>query len=234
MQYFLDHLASILVVSVVLLIMVLVQIRGTQSAAESTINGIIFTDVVDMTEILKRDLENMLTDPQATAAQTDSSYLGGGVTLCIGNDTTTSGIHAAQHTAFFSFPTRKPPEDVTNSEIIEVRYNLVSTGETITLPTRDSTQTIPLFRINRLVNGLFAGGSGDNVTSFRIETLNRFDDFDAFNIIDGSCSANLRKVRFEFKMAQNGVDFASGDGQTSTSQTNISRFGTTIHLTNWE
>ena len=231
MQYFLDHLASILVVSVVLLIMVLVQIRGTQSAAESTVNNMVYGDVMNMMTYIQRDLENMLTDVQATQAQNDGLYTyagSGGVLMCQGADTTTGGIHATTHTRSFRFPTL----DILTGNVVEVEYDLVNTGQTITLPTQDSTQTIPLFRLNRMQDGLYSGSSGDFVTSFLIESLNQFEDYDAFNRISGACASNLRKVRFEFKMAQNGVDIEVGN-QSSTSQTNISRFGTTVHLNNW-
>ena len=232
MQYFLDHIASILVVSIVLLIMVLVQIRGTQSAAESTVNNMVFGDVINMYTYLHRDLENMLTDTQALDAQSDGSYANSsGATICIGDDTTTTGIHSTQHTRTFRFPTLEDPEDPSNNNVVEVEYDLVNTGNMITLPTQDSTQTIPLFRLVRRVDGLYSGSSNNFVTAFRVETLNQFDDYNAFSPINGTCAANLRKVRFEFKMAQNGV--AMEAGKTSTSQTNISRFGTTVHLNNW-
>lgn len=232
MQYFLDHIASVLVVSIVLLIMVLVQIRGTQSAAESTVNNMVFGDVINMYTYLHRDLENMLTDTQAMDAQSDGSYANtGGATLCTGLDTLTSGVHATNHTMTFRFPTLEDPEDPSNNNVVEVEYDLVNIGNTITLPTQDSTQTIPLFRIVRRVDGNYSGSSNDFVTSFRVETLNQFDDYNAFTPINGPCAANLRKVRFEFKMAQNGVELEAG--KSSTSQTNVSRFGTTVHLNNW-
>lgn len=234
MQFFLDHIASILIVSVVFLIMILVQLRGTESATELTINNIVYNDVVNMTSYLQRDLENMLTEQQATDAQSDGRYTyGTGVLLCAGDDTTTSGIHAANHTNFFRFPTLEDPDAPLTSNVIEVEYDLVNTGKTITLPTQDSTQTIPVFRLNRMVDGVWDGSSDDNITSFRVETLNQFDAYNAFSLTNGSCATNLRKIRFEFKMAQNGVEFTAGD-QVSTSQTNVSRFGTTIHLSNWD
>ena len=235
MQYFLDHIASIMIVSVVLLIIVVVQVRGTQSAAESTINNMVYNDVVNISSFLKRDLENMLTQPQAADAETAGRYTyasSGGVTLCTGVDSTTGGIHSANHTVSFRFPTLADPDNPLTSNVIEVEYDLVKTGKTITLPTQDSTQTIPLFRLNRVANGVFSGASEDAVTAFRIEALEAGDRYNAFTRINGGCTVDLRKVRFEFKMAQDGVDMEAR--KSSTSQTNISRFGATVHLSNWD
>ena len=233
MQFFLDHLASILIASGVLLIIVFVQIRGTQSAAESVVNNAMYGDVVNMASYLQRDLENMLTDTQAADAQTSGNYTHpGGVVLCTSTDSTTGGTHSATHTTSFRFPTLNlstpAPDDV-----VEVEYDLVNTGKSIKLPTQDSTQTIPIFRLNRMENGNYAGSSDDVMTSFRVESLELGESYTDFSPLSGTCTTNLRKIRFEFKMAQTGVDLQAGD-QSSTSQTNISRFGATVHLSNWD
>ena len=225
MNIFIDHLAAMIIASVALLIIVLVQVRGTQTSADSLINYQVFEEIMNVREYLQRDLENMLTEVQTQAAIDESRYRGSGALLCSGTD-------SSGHTISFSFPTLNNP-DSTNGLVIEVTYDLIKTGNNVQFLSQGVTQTLPIFRLERLVNGVFSGSTTDVITAFRLETLQRGAGFTNFTPINGGCPSDLAKVRFEYKIAANGLDFSAGD-QRSTSQTNISRFGATVHLSNWD
>lgn len=225
MNIFIDHLAAMIIASVALLIIVLVQVRSTQTSVDTTVHYKIYEEAINLRDYLHTDLENMLTDVQTQLAIDQSRYHGSGALLC-------SGVDSAGQTVSFSFPTLNNP-DSANGLVSEITYDLVNTGATITLPTQDSTQTLPVFRLERLIDGSYSGSTIDVVTYFRIETLRKQNGFDQFAPINGVCPSDISKVRFEYKVATQGVEFATQE-QRSTSQTNISRFGTTIHLSNWD
>lgn len=235
MQIILDHLASVFIGAVILLIVVYIQLRGSLGAAESTINNIVYSEALHINQLLERDLENMLTSDQVDQA---SSFTGG------------SGAFACSlHTEFgradtLTFPTLADPAvtinsagDPANTAAIEVQYILDPVGDSVAVTSGNTTQLIPLFTLNRYVNGVITANSLPYVTHF-VVTFGRqgASSFIPTNLQDErrtQCEPSLTKVRYDFKLIAEGIDFISLD-QRSTSNLNVSRFGSTINLSNWE
>ena len=240
MQIILDHLASIFITGAILLIIVFIQLRGSLGAAESTINHMVYSEALNINELLERDLENMLTAAQIDSA---SSFVGGtGVFAC----SLITGQGRAQQ---LTFPTVADPDNSINASgnpntmaAVEVTYLLEATGDSAIVPVGSTEQLMPLFILNRYV--------GTNVTASSLPFLTNFDVRFGYqgdtNFIPADLAINattqcgnnltgpfLTKVRFDFKLVAEGLEFVARN-QRSTSQLNISRFGSTVSLSNWE
>ncbi len=225
MHVFFDHLSAIVISSAIIIIAALIQVRGSQQAAESTISHMVYADILEFKTFLDRDLENMLNEVQTDQAIAEGRYAGGPAFTC-------AGVDSAGYTTSFTFPTLAD-QDSTGGTVLEITYVLVNTGQSISIPGRDSTETHPLFRIERLAGSSYTGTSQNNVIAFRIETAGEGDGYSNFTPLQGACPDDLLKIRFEFKLANQGAGYATAD-QRSMSQSNMSRFGNTLHLSNWE
>ena len=224
-----DQLTGIIVAGAVLLIFAFIQFKGWQSSTEATIYNMVYSDALDLSGIIQTDLENMRTEAQTNEAHSRGNLTGGTVFTC--EVTTTGGT-----TTSFTFPTLVDPDnayslaDPQDAEVALVTYQLVDTGNTMLLTEGHSTSTVPLYRLDRMIDGKNTGGSQGNMTYFLIELSSSAGGFSSGS---GICPTDLDNVRFEFKIATNSLG-ESPDGQVSTSQVNISRFGTTVILANWE
>lgn len=235
MQIILDHLASFFIGAVILLIVVYIQLRGSLGAAESTINHMVYSEALHINQLLERDLENMLTSAQVLKA---SSFTGGsGVFAC--------SLHTENGRAdTLTFPTLADPEITMNSAgdpattaAIEVKYVLDPAGDSVAVQVGSTTQLIPLFTLNRYVGGVITASSLPYITNFEVRLGNQgnnvFIPADLEPETTTICGASLTKVRYDFKLIAEGIEFISLD-QRSTNNLNVSRFGSTINLSNWE
>jgi len=225
-----DQLIGIIVAGAVLLIYAFIQFKGWQSSSEATMYNMVYSDALELSEIVETDVENMRTEEQTTEAESRGNLVGGTIFEC--QLTTSGGV-----TTEFKFPTLSDPDnaytlsDPDDASVSIVTYELIDTGNTMVLTEGQSTSTIPLYRLDRTINGNYAGGSQGNITHFLVELSQKGSD--SFSSNSGPCPTELDNVRFEFKIATNSLG-QSPDGQSSTSQVNISRFGTTVILANWE
>ncbi len=230
MQFIFDHMASFFALTGVLLIFGLIQIRGTQSASDAVINHMVYSEIVGFSEYLQIDLINMRTQTQVDNAIAAGNFTGGAAYQC-------SITKSTDVTTSFTFPTMGDPlsgyaaANPDDSEIILVNYILTDTGKTITIPSGSSYETVILYKIERIVDGKNTGESNEYVTHFLVEFLNKGSG--NFSSNSAACSTDLSKVRFELKFATEGIEYATKD-QKNTSQTNISRFGSTVDLPNME
>ena len=224
-----DHISGLLIFGAVMLIFAFIQFRGWQTASEATINYKVYSDAVAIGQFLATDLENMRTEDQTNSAIGKGKLTGGAAFTCQINasgDLTTS----------FTFPTLADPEnaytltDPDDAEIILVTYQLTDSGQTFKLQQGNTSSTVPLYSLDRMIGANYAGGTQNTVTHFFVEYYE--DGAIAFTSTPGSCPTNLSKVRFELKLVTNGLS-TSLDGQENTNQINVSRFGTTVSLTNW-
>ena len=235
MQIILDHLASIFIGAVILLIVVYIQLRGSLGAAESTINHLVYSEALHVNQLLERDLENMLTRAQVNQA---SSFTGGSGTFAC-------SLHTQNGRAdTLTFATLADPAvtmnsvgDPTNTAAIEVQYILEPAGDSISVTTGNTTQLLPLFVLNRYVGGVITANSLPYVTHFEVtfgmQGNSLFIPTDLQANTTTLCEPNIAKVRYDFKLVAEGIDFISLD-QKSTSNLNVSRFGSTVNLSNWE
>lgn len=230
MQFIFDHMGAFFAMTGVLLIFGLVQMRGTQSASEAVLNNMVYSDIVGFSEYLMADLSNMRTQAQTDDAITAGNFVGGSAYDC-------SVTKNGDVTTVFTFPTLGDPQasySVSNpndEEIVLVSYVLTDTGETITIPKEASTETVPLYIIERMIDGNSTGSSRKFVTHFLVELLNKGSS--DYNANTASCATNLAKVRFELKFATEGIEYATMD-QLSTSQSNVTRYGSTVDLSNMQ
>ncbi len=228
MQFIFDHMAAFFGMTGVLLIFGVIQVRGTQSAAEAVINNMVYEEAANFSEILQVDISNMRNQTQTDDAIAAGRFKGGSAYEC--SITKTGDV-----TTVLTFPTLADPySDYSSSNPSEanvelVSYILVDSGETITIPKETSTETVPVYTIARIVDSKTTGESAQFVTHFLVEFLNKATP--EFSANSAACSADLSKIRFELKMATGGVEFATKD-QRSTSQTNLSRFAATVDLPN--
>lgn len=230
MQIIFDHIASVLVASVVLMIFAMLQLRGSQTLSETSIHQIVYSDAQAAGSMIQRDLENMRTEEQTTEALVRGVLTGGGAYVCT---MTASG----DTTLTLTFPTLADPEGVTalgdpmDAPVQIVSYILESVGDSVAVDKGSAIDQYARYRLNRIVGGAFTGGTKGNVVHFSVGLAARGSN--VFNAGGGNCPANLAKIRFELKTAIDGVTRVTAD-QRSTSQLNLSRFATTVDLTNWE
>jgi hypothetical protein len=231
MQVVLDHLAALIIVSVLVIIFALLQVRGVQSASETTVNAVVREATLDLASMLEKDIANMRTETQTTEAITRGVFTGLGWNC----GTTASG----DTTVAFTFVTLTDPYAAVDSldpggtPVSEVVYQLVrESGQSVSRQMGAVTVDHPLYRLQRVINGAVTGQTMPYITFFDVEFAQR----GVFNFIPTSnttCPTDLARVRFQLQLAQEGVEQLAFD-QSSTSQLNFSRYGLTVDLLNWE
>ncbi len=236
MQVLLDNLASIFIAGAILLIIVFIQLRGSLGAAESTINYMVYSEALNINTLLERDLENMLTQTQIDDEVT--SFTGGS-----GSYVCNVFAHNGQ-TRTLTFPTVADPDSTMNAagnpgntDAIEVRYALETTGDSAQVPVGNTSQLMPLYVLNRYIGANITASSLPYITNFEVRFGNKGAlDFFPVSLSDTTnmdCGIDIAKVRFDFKLVGDNIEFISRD-QRSTSQMHISRFGATVDLANFE
>ncbi|MEZ4700062.1 MAG: hypothetical protein R2834_07010 [Rhodothermales bacterium] len=232
MQVILDHLSALIIGSVLILIFALLQVRGVQSASETTVNAMVRQATLDLSEMLEIDIRNMRTDVQ-TADAASRGILSGGSWTC---NTTASG----DTTLSFSFVTMTDPYaqvdslDPGNAPLSVVNYLLVRDpgGASVSRQMGNVTVNHPLYRLERIVGGVVTGRTQSYITYFAVEYARR-GVFNFEPIGTAGCPTDLARIRFQVQMAQEGIERIASD-QTANSQLNFSRYGSTVDLLNWE
>ena len=236
MHIILDHISAVLVSAVMLIIFVLLQVRGTQSNTETTINYMVRSGTLEFAEMLERDLINMRTAAQTDEAAADSMLIGGIAFAC----STDVSAHSTSGdtTIAFTFPTLSDPQvaaglmNPDSAEVTIVSYRLIrEEGMSISRMLGPITLTHPLYRLERQVNGVARGMSPATVTYFNIDFGKRDGTFQPAT--NTSCPIDMNRVRFQIQMARNGVEDIAPD-QRNMSQLNFSRYGGTVDLINWD
>ena len=210
MQAILDHLAAILVASVLLVLFGAVQLRGQQSSVDARRDYMVKSRAYAFAQSLERDAENMRSRKQVEDARATTQPALGAYTCRVERD-------AGGLTTAFTFPT----VDAAGTSIVQVTYELKDAGKSTTA--KDEAQA--LYRINRLVDGAQDGSSGDIVTDFAVGLLGS----GGASVHEGDCPTDLRQVRVQMMAALEGVapnDRASGSGFNTT------RYGATIRPPN--
>jgi hypothetical protein len=230
MQFLLDHIRSFIVFSAIILIVVLLQLRGIQSSAETVTNYMVRSGTLDISEMLERDLTNMRTQTQTDWAISQSNFKPAAIAayeckFTMSSDTTMS----------FSFPTLEDPQtdyaDPTTAPVVQVVYQLTRLSGAVAREIGGATISHPLYRLDRIAGDDPNGWSDDSVTYFRIEFAERANP--AFQVPAGvDCPTALSKIRFQIQMAKEG--FEEPTDQKSKSQLNFSRYGATVELSNWD
>lgn len=174
MNIFLDHISALLVSAVMVTIFVLLQVRGTQSNTEATINYMVRSETLDIAEILERDLLNMRTDAQTQVARDAGKLVGGTAFTC--STSVSSATVGEDTTRIFSFPTLSNPQAAAgllnpdSAEVTIVSYTLIrESGNNVSRYRGVDTLNHPLYRLERQVNGVARGWSQSAVIFFNVE-----------------------------------------------------------------
>ncbi|MEM6783679.1 MAG: hypothetical protein AAF624_08100 [Bacteroidota bacterium] len=161
MTFLLDHLASILVGTTLLVALVTVQQRARFDAADATSRYAMEQQNQDFIETLRRDFENMRTRTQAI----DSL---GYYELQLRRGTPMDGV-----TRTFTFPTLADPALGETSPVMQVHYRLEHTG--IWLGPHDTGRW--LYQMVRYVDTgsgfVRTGGSAGNIWDLRVDLWRR-------------------------------------------------------------
>ncbi len=233
MHILLDHISALLIVSVLVAIFALIQLRGSQSTSDVAVNYMVRTETLEIADMLERDLLNMRTKDQTDAAIAAGKFFGGGAYVC-----TATAAAAGDTTLSFTFPTLSDPQgvgalaDPDSADVSLVTYQLIPVpGQSIDRMQGNSMVSHPLFRLERRVGVDDTGSSQATVTYFNIDYGRVTGDF--IDATGGCPGDQLKKIRFQVQMARQSYDEATGD-QTSRSQLNFSRYGQTVELANFE
>ena len=204
----LDHLAAVLIGSVILVVLMLMQQRTRQHTVEATVNQVVQARAYKFVRLLERDVENMRTEAQAL--NTLGSY-----TCTVSRDT--SG-----RTTAFTFPTLLAPDQGTASSVGHVTYRLQAAGDSV----RVGEAYRPLFRVVREEDdgggAELTGGSGETIVGFDVALFALRSTAPTF-----TCPDNLSRVRLEVHAAVEGPARQAAD-QRSTSLHTLTRHGFTF------
>ena len=239
MQVILDNLMAVVISSVLVFIFALLQLRGMSNTSETSLNYMVRTETLSIARMLEQDIENMRTEDQTNEAIANGDFTGGGVFSCVAVDGGTDDL-----TLEFTFPTLLDHQgttslsDPTTADVQLISYVLVDTGTLLPLKSGGTTTNLPLYRLERRVNGVSGGGSRGYVIDFKVEFLQGGTGTPLLahgrsTPSNVSCPSDMKKVRFQIKMATDAITNVTHD-QESTSQLNFSRYGNTIDLINWQ
>ncbi|NNF58843.1 MAG: hypothetical protein HKN04_11455 [Rhodothermaceae bacterium] len=208
MVAWLDHLAAVLIGSVILVVLMLMQQRTRQHTVEATVNQVVQARAHAFVRLLERDVENMRTEAQALNAL-------GTYTCAVSRDT--SG-----RTTAFTFPTLLDPDQGPTSPVGHVTYRLEAAGDSV----RVGEAISPLFRIVREEDDgsitMTAGGSGETIVGFDVALFALRSAAPTF-----TCPDNLSRVRLEVQAAVEGPAQQAAD-QRATSRHTLTRHGFTF------
>jgi hypothetical protein len=143
MHFILDHIASVLIAGVILLILLSLTYRGQDTTHDATMYYTAKTSMLSMAEWIEQDFKNIGTghNPPSTSI--------------ISLDTTGA-------TKNFTFWAQVEQD----SSARTVRYEWLQDG------TADlDSATVPVYTVRRMIDGTITGWSNDTVTNFRIKLL---------------------------------------------------------------
>ena len=206
MAVILDHLTAIIVASSLLGVLLFVQQRGNQTAAENTIHHNAQLLAFSIMETLERDIENMRDESQTDEEQ------------CVEHDGT--------NTTLLQFHTLADPSLGEASPIIAVTYRFENAYHTVPV----NGVPTPAFRLARYVNDgsgldyVFDGGSAETLVGFQASLFSE----DGNTVETDDCGLDdLGRVRVELTSAQIGVARLAGD-QDATSRSAQTRQAFTL------
>lgn len=164
MQFLIDHIASIVIGSILILIVAGLQLRTQNSSIDATQYGAAKTRLLDVAQMIERDFSNIGSGvPTAVIATAIQEF-----------DTLSS-------TRVFEFLGRTSVADASPHLI---RYEWATTG-TVKL---NNDSTVTTYQITRLLDGAYSGQSMSSITGVRIDLM------DADSAAVGATFSNTRLV----------------------------------------
>ena len=237
MQFILDHISALIISSVVILVVALVQVRGTYNMIETQVAETVQNEMQSLHEIMEWELSMMATEDYITSTALPEGRFHGasGSFQCRFEQDPING-----NTTTFIFPTFNRPFGIPDSlqpppdsvDIIEVKYSLIPYGDSLSVWANTSFENAGLFRLERSVNDTLTGYLNEILTNFRVEQVSLGGGPDGFTEIHGPCPTDMRRIRYEYKMVNQGMDFTTND-QQNTNRLNQGQFGMTVDLKMW-
>ena len=206
MAVILDHLTAIIVASSLLGVLLFVQQRGHQRAAENTIHHNAQVQAFSIMETLERDIENMRDEHLTDEPQ------------CVQHDGT--------NTTFLRFHTLADPSLGETSPILAVSYELEDAGWEVPV----NGVLTPVYRLARYVRDgsgsgyVLDGGSTETLTGFQASLISE----DGSTVQTDGCGIDqMGRVRVELTAAQMSVSRLASD-QNATSRSNQTQQAFTV------
>ena len=204
---------------------------------ETHVSETVQNDVQSLHEILEWELTQMVTEDYINnVALPEGRFHGASGTFqCWFDQDLVNG-----NTSTFVFPTFNRPFGIPDSlqpppdsvDVIEVRYSLVPYGDSLSVWADTAFQKSELYRLERSVNDTLTGYLNEVLTDFRVEQVSLGGGPEGYIEVDGPCPTDMRRIRYEYKMLNQGMDFSASD-QTNTNRLNQGQFGMTVNLEMW-
>jgi|GEM_PF-5622004 len=231
MQFVLDHISALIIASAVILIIAVVQVRGSFDLIESTVSETVEIDAYSLHKMLEWDIAHMATEDQTNLKAADGKYFGGSYECAISQ--------SGNLTDTLTFASMNAPFDTTLStpldslHAIKVSYTLVPNGDSTRVWSDTTELRVPLFRLQRSVNDTLTGYLSEIITDFQVQLLSVGGGPEGFVALNGPCPTNMRALRYEYRVVTPGVDFKTTD-QRNTNRLNQRQFGITVNLDNFK
>ncbi|MBX2820499.1 MAG: hypothetical protein KTR29_12480 [Rhodothermaceae bacterium] len=231
MQFVLDHISALIIASAVILIIAVIQVRGSFDLIESTVSESVERDAISLHEMLQWDIVHMTTEDQTNDRAADGKYFGGSYECAFSQsgDLTDTLTFAALSAPFDT--TGAPPLDSLHA--IKVSYALVPNGDSTRVWSDTTELRVPLYRLQRSVNDTLTGFLSEIITDFQVQQLSVGGGPEGFVALNGPCPSNMRALRYEYRVVTPGVDFKTTD-QRNTNRLNQRQFGITVNLDNYK
>lgn len=231
MHVLLDHIGAFVVATILFVSMFTMINRSRQNAVEMQIGQLVQEQAYEIARILERDLENMRSDAQVMQYNQF-------VEPDIEESICSFATDAEGRTRSLIFPTLLDAREGANSDIVNVRYELVSLDTTLTY---DGDIELELFTLNRYVRNGDAsveyrdGSSGAYITHFAVtmhsEGVGGTEISGTASTGDCPADGTLSKTHIEIQAALPSAEFSTG-GQRSKSNLNVTRYGAIVYSPN--
>ncbi len=229
MHILLDHISAFIIATILFVSIFLMINRSRQNVVDMQIGQMVHEQAYEFSRILERDLENIRSDAQVIQR---NLYQEPDIeeSIC-GFATDEFG-----RTTSLIFPTLADPGLGANSDIVNVRYELVSADTSLMY----LGEELEIFTVNRYVRPgdssveIPVGSSGAFITHFAVtmHTEGVGGTELSGTASTGECPPDgaLTKTNIEIQAALPSVDFVSGKERTSN--LNVTRLGAIVYSSN--
>ncbi|MEM8489028.1 MAG: hypothetical protein AAF564_26010 [Bacteroidota bacterium] len=230
MHILLDHIGAFIVATVLFVSMFTMINRSRQNAVDMQIGQIVQEQAYDFARVLERDLENIRSEAQVIKR---NQFIEPDIEESI------CGFASDEfgRTTSLIFPTLADARLGANSDIVNVRYELVPADTSLTY----AGQELQLFTLNRYLRPgdstieIPDGSSGAFITHFAVtmHTEGVGGTELSGTASTGECppDGTLSKTHIEIQAALPSAEYTTGD-QRSTSNLNVTRYGAVVYSPN--
>ncbi len=235
MHVLLDHIGAFVVATVLFVSMFTMINRSRQNAVDMQIGQMVQEQAYEFARVLERDLENIRSEAQVIQRNQFKEP-------DIEESICSFASDEFGRTTSLIFPTLEDARLGANSDIVNVRYELVSLDTTLTYAKdTNAEEELQLFTINRYVRRGDAsfenrdGSSGAYITHFAVtmhsEGVGGTEISGTASSGDCPADGTLSKIHIEIQAALPSVEYTTGN-QRATSNLNVTRYGAVVYSSN--